>query len=422
MSKLKKLRYALSSFVNEDEHNVGRFFRGLNEHHSRIEVQHRLMKLLQADIAVINLWTEYRYKGYVYLKKSQRHKLYKNLQLIAQDFERYRAEHEITNEQLLEQIANMGIAARPEVARAKLLMAMMAYFAPTRGAYEYLASSSFGRLLRDPAQEKLVGDCNQIVTLYIYLYSRYFDLSDLSIRLFPEHVALHFQGIDIEATTGSFANYTGKKDAQLLPIEEIVSVNLLDTTDEHFAKYEVAPKEFLQASRFAYILSHDREIVTRNLEVAYNKLVSAAMQRKDYRAALKLAKQSRDTTLISIVGQNGAIYYMENHEFAKSRQFAEYALKRADLVRDSYRAEGMYHYDAHRYHEAVKAFSTYGDSNLIAHCFEALFFAEQNKLGKNLTTETIKHHSSTVRNMHEYAKKSQNKKLIEYVDSLKKYL
>lgn len=421
MSSLKKLRFAFSSYTDEQELRVGRFFDGLREQASRIEVRLQLMKLLQGNIAVINLWTEYRYKGYVYLKKSERKKLYDNLQLIAEDFEQYRASIDLP-ESLVREAVGKHVDARPEIQRTMLLFAIMKYLSPQRGLYEYRMSSSFGRLLRDPTSETLVGDCNQIVTLYIYLYSRHFDINDLKIRLLPEHVALHFQGVDIEATTGTFANYRDNKGSSLQPIEEIVSVNLLDATDEHFAQKEVNPKDFLQAARFASILSHDRDIVTRNLEAAYGKLVNVAMRRDDYDQALKMAQQSQDMQMISVVANNGALYFMKQHEFAKSRKFAEYALKRTDLIRDSYHAEAVYYYNKHRYLDAAKAFERVGDTVRVANCYEALFFEEQSKLGKNLTTADIKNHKSTVSNMHSYAKKSGNKKLIEYADSLKKYL
>ncbi|MCA9340158.1 MAG: hypothetical protein KDA17_04560, partial [Candidatus Saccharibacteria bacterium] len=139
---------------------------------------------MQDNIAVINLWTEYRYKGYVYLKKSERKRLYKNLESIAKDFEAFKTTHRADDEQTRKKIADISIA-QPEITRVVLLATIMEYLSPRRGVYQYRASSSFGRLLRDPATETLIGDCNQIVTLYIYLYSRYFAVSDLKLRLLP---------------------------------------------------------------------------------------------------------------------------------------------------------------------------------------------------------------------------------------------
>ena len=378
--------------------------------------------MLQHNIALINLWTEYRYKGYRYLRKSNRRKLYANLERIAHDFEQFRLAHQVSGDEVLAHVHSIAPHAHPETQRAILIEALMHYFSPQRAVYTYRESSSFGRLLRDPARESLEGDCNQIVTLYIYLYSHYFSISDLKIRLLPGHVALHYEGVDIEATNGTFMNYDEVDGAQLLPIEEIVSVNLLDTTDSYLARHEVSPQDFLQASRFAMLLSHERDIVTHNLEAAYRSLIAQLMGRHNYTQALKFARASRDMELLAIVGNNGALYHMQQHEFAAARRYAEFAPKCAELVRDSYRAEGVYHYDAGRYHDAITAFKHYGDDSLIRRCYEGLFFVEQAKLGDHITSETIKKYAPVVKHMDAYARKSGNHQLIDHASRLKKAL
>ena len=404
MGILQKLYYTFAPYTDASERAVGKFFAGLTEHSAAPSTRARLHELLQANIAVINLWTEYRYKGYNYLKKAKRRQLYANLDIIAADFDQF------------------AVAAGGELTRRRVLELLTEYFAPARGVYQYRESSSFGRLLRDPNSEPLVGDCNQIVTLYIYLYSRYHDVRDLKVRLLPGHVALHFDGTDIEATNGTFVHYDDREGAELQPIEEIVSVNLLDISDENFAQHEVAPVDFLQASRFAFILSHQRDIVQRNLDAAYAKLINSLMSRHNYAAALKFAKQSRDMELLSIVGNNGAVYHMQKNEFAAARNFAQHAIKRAEIIKSSYHAEGAYHYQAGRYHDAIKAFHHYGDQQLVKQCYEALFVAEQDKLGNNLTAESVKQYAPVIKRMHGYAKKSGNRQLIDHADKLRKYL
>ena len=414
--------YFFSSYTDTRERSVGLFFRGLTEHSSRPRTRAKLDDLMQRNIAVINLWTEYQYKGYRYLRKSQRKKLYVNLQLIANDFDRFYADNVQPEEVVVLHIHRVTPHAIVDPKKAVLLQALMDYFSAARGIYEYRESSSFGRLLRDPSHEKLVGDCNQIVTLYIYLYSCYYDVRDLQVRLLPGHVALHYSGVDIEATTGRFANYDEQKGGSLLPVEEIVSINLLDTTDSYLSTHEVSAEKFLQASRFAFILSHDRDIVTRNLDAAYGTLVNSLMKRNNYSQALKFAMVSRDVTLLGVVGYNGAVYEMEHHNYAAARRFAGHALKRDELIRNSWQSEGAHHYQAHRYHEAIKAFGHIGDQVRIRQCYEALFFEEQKKLGSDLTTESIKKYVSVIKHMYTYAKKSGNKKLIEYADGLNKHL
>jgi len=373
MGLISKTYYFFTPYTDAREQAVGRFFKRLTERSRQPRVQRKLLRLLQQNAAVINLWTEHRYKGYSYLNKTERQKLYSNLQLITDDFNRY--------------YEPRGLSDDDE--RMALLKTLMAYFSPRRGLYAYRESSSFGRLLRDPTHEKLIGDCNQIVTLYIYLYSQYYDIRDLQIRELPEHVALHYNGTDIETTAGRFADYSRRKHSRLLPIQEIVSINLLDTTDSYLSKHEVSPEDFLQASRLAFIVSTNRSIVTRNLKAAYVRLINSLMKRNDYSRALKLAAYSRDKTLLGIVGHNGAAYEMGRSNYTAAQRFAKHAPKREQLIR---------------------------------RCYEGMFFEEQKKLGTNLTTDSLKGYASTIKRMRHYAKKSHNKKLVTYVNSLYKLL
>ena len=247
-------------------------------------------------------------------------------------------------------------------------------------------------------------------------------MSDLKVRQLPGHVALHYQGIDIEATNGTFQNYTHTLGSIISPIEEIVSINLLGTTDAYLATHKIAPEEFLQSARFAYMLSGQRDIAIKNLDAAYGRLVNQLMKQHNYTQALKIAKASKDATLIGIVGHNGAVHSMTQYHFDAARRYAQHAPKRDQLIRDSYRSEGAYYYDAHRYHDAIKAFKKYGDQSLVKRCYEALYFDEQRKLGHKITTESIKKHSSSVKRMHTYAKKSQNKKLQDAAGNFLKHL
>jgi hypothetical protein len=414
--------YFFTPYTDARERAVGRFFKGLTERSRQSATRIRLGDLLQRDIAAINLWTEYRYKGYTYLHKARRKELYANLQLITDDFDRFYATHAQPPEATILRIHRLVPGATVDTGKITLLQALMDYFSPVRDRYEYRKSSSFGRLLRDPSHEKLVGDCNQIVTLYLYLYSRYYDVHDIQIRTLPEHVALHYGGIDIETTTGTFADYSGKTDTMLLPIESIVSINLMDTTDSYLSTHEVSAEDVLQAARFAFILSHNRDIVARNLEAAYSRLVDTLMKRHNYKKALEFAEASQNITLLSIVGHNGAAYEMAHHNYAAARHFARHALDREALTRSCWQAEGAQHYRAHRYHDALKAFKHTGDLEFIRQCYAALFFEEQEKLGSELTIAAIRKQSGVIKRMRGYAKKSENKKLITYTNNLHKYL
>jgi len=422
MGFIDRAYYFFTPYTDAHERAVATFFKGLTEHSNRSHTQARLRSLLQGDSAVINLWTEYRYKGYHYLQKTRRKQLYANLKLIAADFDHFYQHHAPSVEAAVARIQQQAPQVSIDADKAVCVQALMAYFAPQRGTYEYLESSSFGRLLRNPAHEKLVGDCNQIVTLYIYLYSRYYDVGDLQVRVLPEHVALHYSGIDIETTNGTYKDYSSIKNSKLLPIEEIVSINLLDTTDAYLATHEIAPEDFLQASRFAFILSHERELVARNLAAAYSNLVGTLMKRSDYKQALGFAKASGDVQLLNIVGRNGAVHEMERHNYAAARRFAGVAAERDELVRATWQSEAAEQYRAQHYREAIKAFEHIHDQEGIRRCYAALFFVEQAKLPSQLTTDVIKQHATIIKNMRMYAKKSGNNKLIEHAAVLGKHL
>lgn len=421
MGFISHIFFIFTRYTNSQERAVGRFFKSLTERSNKSRTRTRLLELLQHDIAVINLWTEYRYKGYKYLRKSERKKLYANLHLIAEDFDRFFMANAQPAGIVAAVIQQTSPHALVDPETAVLLQAIMDYLSPNRGTYEYRDSSSFGRLLRDPSKNTLVGDCNQIVTLYIYLFSRYQDVLDLQVRVLPGHVALHCSGADIEATKGLFANYDAREDGKLFPVEEIVSINLLDITDSYLDTHEVAAEDMLQASRFAFILSHDRDIVTRNLESSYKILIKTLMKKNNFHRALDFAKASRDMTLLNIVGHNGAVYEIGQHNFAAARRYAQHAFKRDELTRSSWLAEGAYCFKEHRYKDAIKAFEHSGDQTLVHQGYEALFFEEQEKLGSNVNSETIKKQAGTIKRMHGFAKKSGNKKLIEHAKNLKKY-
>lgn len=422
MGILQSIYYLFAPYTDTRERRVGLFFGGLTEHSAGPSTTARIIELLQSNIAVINLWTEYRYKGYNYLKKAKRRELYANLDRITEDFDQFYQNEQKSVEEVMLHIRGAASDARVTHEQAILILALIEYFSPSRGVYEYRESSSFGRLLKDPNAEQLVGDCNQIVTLYIYLYSRYQRVEDLRLRLLPGHVALHIGGLDIETTNGTLTNYSAAEGQSLMPIEEIVSINLLDITDTHFAKHSVAPEDFLQASRFAFILSHDRDIVRRNLDAAYAKLITTLMERHNFTNALKFAKQSKDIELLAVVGHNAAFYCMEQNDFAAARRYAEYAMKRAEIVKQSYQSEGLYHYNAGRYHDAIKAFHHFGDESLVRSCYEALYVNEQKKLPSQLTEGSIKQYAPVIKRMVLFAKKSANSDMQRHADGLKRYL
>ena len=417
MNRLRKLVNAFSPYANEYENTLQNFLKSLTEKSNKTQTIERLLVLAQQNLASLNLWSEFRYKGYVYLNKNTRKTLYKNLELIENDFNNYYKKYLQTEEKTSSENNTLKNSEK-----IRLLTCIMDYFSITRGLYIYEESSSFGKLLQDPNLNNLIGDCNQIVTLYIYLYSRYFSIKDLKLRTLPGHVALHFEGRDIEATKGEFADYSKTDGNKILPIHEIVSINLLDVSDSFLKTKPLNPNYLLQASRLAFLLSSNQEVVTHNLNASYGTVINSLIKLHNFEKALIFAKQSNNNSYFELIGNNGAVYNIKKHNFIKARKLAKYAKNNQDLIKYSYQEEGKFYYNKGNFDASIKAFSTIGDEEAIKTNYKAMFVKEQNKLPKNLNSETIKNYKKIINNMNFYAKKSNDKALINNVRQYSKFL
>jgi tetratricopeptide (TPR) repeat protein len=234
-------------------------------------------------------------------------------------------------------------------------------------------------------------------------------------------VALHFENIDIEATSANFANYL-QKSGHILPIEEIISINLLDITDEYFKTHKVSNESTLESARIAYILSSQRNIVKHNLDAAYTNLVSDKLKANEYSSAIKYALKSDNKELINTVGHNGALYYMKANKYKTALDFSKHSKDELKLNKLIYHNEAVNYYNSGNYKSATNAFERANDQDGVKSCYEALFREEQQKLGYVGTVEDIKNKSATIDKMNSYANKAGNQSMIKYVDKLKKYL
>ncbi|PIQ77975.1 hypothetical protein COV82_02250 [Candidatus Peregrinibacteria bacterium CG11_big_fil_rev_8_21_14_0_20_46_8] len=314
-----------SHYAHPFEKKADRFFRSVRSTSSSRGVQKKLEGLMQENLAVLNLWLEKRYKNYKYLNKRTRRKMYKDLELLKQAFERFTNEHTVQPSAIAHTLKILHLKMPPDMDKMIYLAKMMHYLRP--GAhYEYQAGANFGKLLRDPRHQKLIGDCNQIVTLYVFLYAQKYPVGDLHIKLLPEHVCLHFQGVDIEATNGTFQNY--KDFEALLPITELIPTNLLDIADIEAQQAHVDPRAVVKAAQLAVLVSSQRSIVERNLKIAYRNLGILLMHQHEYESAIFYFAKLGDHDLITAANHNAAIYFLKKYKY---REALHYALKTKDF-------------------------------------------------------------------------------------------
>lgn len=309
-----------SKYVNSFERRVDKFFRNVKSTDSIVDIREGLLELMQENLIAVNVWLEKRFKGYKYLTKSVRRKMYEDTGKMVKKFEEFVATDPAKLSSLKAVLAEKGLGCSTgDLGKLRYLFQIMHFFRPGQ-YYKYIRTASFGKLLRDPDERSLEGDCNQIVTLYAYFYSLKYPLKDLQIKLLPEHVCLHFRGIDIEATNGTFQKY---KELDVLPITEIISTNLLDLTDFREDVQEIDAREMVKSAQLAYAISSLKTLVAKNLNIAYQNLAIAAMNANDFETAVFYFEKAGDRSNMRIAKRNAAIYYLKNKNYSKAKYYAE---------------------------------------------------------------------------------------------------
>jgi len=292
---IKWLFYALSPYVNSFERRVDKFFQNIKSSDNIFSVQKKLLQFMQEDLVKVNVWLEKKFKGYKYLTKGVRRKMYRDTSLIILKFNEFCEKVSISENNLKLELDSKGLVYPSGNAEQLKYLACICAFLKPGLYYEYIKTSSFGKLLKNPDEQKLQGDCNQIVTLYAYLYSLKFPVEDLQIKLLPEHVCLHFRGIDIEATAGVFVKYP--KYEHLLPITEIISTNLIDLNDSRENTQKIDERTMVKSAQLAYAISSLKSFVEQNLEIAYSNLSISAMKSEDLQTAEFYASKTKNVEL-----------------------------------------------------------------------------------------------------------------------------
>ncbi|MBU0667514.1 hypothetical protein KJ951_02260 [Patescibacteria group bacterium] len=376
-----------SKYADKTEKKVDRLLNG-TAIKSGIEIRQKLLKLMQENLVVVNLWLERRFKGYRYLKKSKRKLFYRNTEQIVAEFNNFRKTFRCDEKALLAELSTHGFTAQTgdRKSRIKYIYEIMNFLKPGK-YYQYLEGASFGKLLADITKEKMIGDCNQITTFYMFLYSLNYPIADLKIKLLPGHVCLHYEGIDIEATAGIFKQYD--KYDKLLPAVEIITTNLLDTCDFRDKTLQIDARSYIKAAELAYRISESNETVNNNLQVAYRNLAVESAKKYDFDTAKFFASKLDDQ----------------------------------EIMRNIMEQEGWYYYKNNNFDQALKIFQSIPDPKMVKACYGEKYNEIQRKVADINTVEKHKAHMADYRKMIELAGKMKDydlqAKLKKFVDSLK---
>ncbi|MEK7085563.1 MAG: hypothetical protein AAB953_00930 [Patescibacteria group bacterium] len=403
MLKFLKWFFGLfSQYVSPFEKKVDKFFKYIRSTDSLAAIRDKLLELMQENLIVVNVWLERKFKGYFYLSKGVRRQMYADVQIIVARLNEFCTATPIKVEDLRLLFQKSGWEF-PNGDDQKLvyLYQIMRYLQPGVH-YHYIKTASFGKLLKNPDKEQLEGDCNQIVTLYIYLYSLKFPLDDLKIKLLPEHVCLHFREIDIECTNGTFQKYT--ENREVLPVTEIISTNLLDLLDFREDVQTITPEVMVKSSQLAYALSSLKTLVAKNLDIAYHNLAVVSMNAHKFDTAIYYFSLANDQIQLTAVYRNAAIYYMQQHDFKKA---AFYANKSGDteLTRSIKQNEGVELYNKGQIDRALEIFSFLGDEKMKKACYQKQYNELVTKVAGVKTIEQAKSKKSIYQKMLSLAEK-----------------
>ena len=375
--------------------------------------------LMDHDLVITNLWMEKKYKNYVYLKKSVRKKMYADVEALKADFLDYAQKHSSREAVITKRLAAKGHSFPSHLREEVLFIGTIMTYLKPGGRYQYQLSANFGKLLKDPKHSKLIGDCNQIVTLYSFLFSLKFPLKDLQIKMLPKHVCLHFKGIDIEATNGTFQKY--KEHDGVLPITEIISTNILDVTDEEERTAKIDARTMLKRAHLAESISSNRAIVERNLKSAYHNLGLQLMRDKQFDSSVFFLEKLADFELLQTVYHNAALHFMRKKKYTKALYYAN--KKGDDKLRHSinYR-QGAYYYENKQFSKAISFFRKIGDDRMVKACYQSQYSQQAKKVKHVKTIAQAKKFKSTYKKMLDLARRADNDRAEEWVRNMLKQL
>jgi tetratricopeptide (TPR) repeat protein len=391
-----------SRYVNSFERRVDRFFRNIKSTDSSNEVRRELLLLMKEDLIVLNIWLEKAFKGYVYLNKTVRRQMYENVKKIVVKFEQNLKDSSVSLDIVKKELNEKNIEFPCGDEEKLLYISAIMHFLRPGIYYEYIKTASFGKLLRDPDKEKLEGDCNQIVTLYIYLYSLKFPIEDLSIKLLPEHVCLHFRNIDIEATNSSFQKYTESKE--VLPVTEIISTNLLDLTDFREDVQFISERSMVKSAQLAYAVSSLKPLVAKNLNIAYRNLAISALNSKNYETAIFYLEKTDDREALFSAYKAACVYHMDNNNFSKALYYADKSGD-LDLKKTVKFNEGIYYFKRNNFEKALVIFNSLGDEKMKKACYVGQYNELLKKVSGVNTVFDVKKNKSTYLKLLELAQK-----------------
>ena len=392
-----------SPYADARERRLAKFLARLDPGASRWDAAGELRDAMGRDLLRLTVLAEWKFKGYRALaSKRYRRGLYAHGDAIAKAF----ADWFLARRGALE-------AAHPGADEKELwLRGIMAWLAPSNGVFRYEKDAAFERLLRDPAREPLVGDCNQISTLYAWLWSLRFRVDDLEAKFPPGHACLRALGRDVECTAGTFADYA---DARPAPIEELCAVNVLDVPDGKLRVHRPTPAQMERAATFAFLFSSFRDVTESNLKSAWTNLANQALKDKDWQEAWDWFGKLDDREWRRETARRAALDSAARRNFSRAQAWAAHSGDPA-VHRTVDNARGLAALEARDWSAARKWFDRAGEPDNVRVAWLREYGALADTVARCRTAQDWRPHRARVRRMRECAREAGEREYEAFCD------
>ena len=359
------------------------------------------------------IWFEYKYKGYSFLKKSRRRKIYETRDKIQVDFLDWYSKLEFQESLIDKMLPNESLLLEEKKKLWKLVM--IDNF--LNGKYFYKESSAFWKLfpLKYDSRSQMIGDCNQIVSLYIWLFGLIDDSRNLQIKLLKNHVCIHMFGVDFEATNGHFMKYTEKSD--VLDPENILAVNLLDIADPVEKKWDVNAVNTAKMHLIASLFDVDEDLVKENLRITYSNLGIFYLNQKNWEKARYFFWVAKDEEKIRYTYINESLAWADLHKYEKALKIAK-KTKDPEFELQIKKNYFIWLTKQKQWKDARKLANSMQDKELYIYTYQMEFAELFEFLQKIKTKDKATSHKSKYERLLFLAKKIDNKEAVQSIQAI----
>lgn len=411
MNIFQKLYWTFSPYTDPQEKKIARFFESALRESSAGLLEHELKTLMQEDLIRLNLYQERLFKGYKNITKWKRKRLYQNAFWLKSLFKNFVATS--PNIHIPKALQDLSVSQEK-----KHVLACILQFLSPEQYYQYEKSAAFSKLLRDPRKETIIGDCNQICTLYLALYALKFSVSDFQVRILKDHICLHYQGIDIEATSGTITHYS---EGKILPVTELISTNILDVSDTSESQQKVSARNFAKAAKCVFAISSEKAIAQHNLFVAYHNLGTEALKRKRFEKAFAYFSKSHAPEQAQNVWKSAVKHFLQEKNFSKALSYAKKSQEK-NLRTIVLKNEALHLIEKKNYSKAQQKLSVIGDQKSLQFLWKKQLFELNESLKNCKKVSDFRQKKSTLKKMKSLAQKTHQSKIIAFCDNILKHL